>query len=183
MEHSLTALMTGAALNSFLIWVSTITGMIGERHHDRGLRICGDRCRGSPTTFAPNQVIKGWTEAMQLMVEGDKWELYIPSDLAYGDGGSPPKIPGGATLVFTIEIIKINGDKVPALTCESKTGEGCNEKEKAFIDKLATKGLDAEALEKEIKRLQKMKSEPMKDELLNWLERRLRILQQKKDEL
>ena len=34
--------------------------------------------RGSPTTFAPNQVIKGWTEAMQLMVEGDKWELYIP---------------------------------------------------------------------------------------------------------
>merc|ERR1719424_1994274 len=42
--------------------------------------------RGSPTTFAPNQVIKGWTEAMQLMVEGDKWEMFIPSDLAYGDG-------------------------------------------------------------------------------------------------
>ena len=37
--------------------------------------------RGSPTTFAPNQVIRGWTEAMQLMVEGDKWELYIPSEL------------------------------------------------------------------------------------------------------
>ena len=51
--------------------------------------------RGSPTTFAPNQVIKGWTEAMQLMVEGDKWELYIPSDLAYGDRGRPPKIGGG----------------------------------------------------------------------------------------
>merc|ERR1711957_737710 len=48
--------------------------------------------RGSPTTFAPDQVIKGWTEAMQLMVEGDKWELYIPSDAAYGDGGRPPKI-------------------------------------------------------------------------------------------
>ena len=77
--------------------------------------------RGSPTTFAPNQVIKGWvsvqgpqrrplpppcdfehepnrlpsrrqTEAMQLMVEGDKWEMYIPSDLAYGDRGRPPKI-------------------------------------------------------------------------------------------
>lgn len=38
--------------------------------------------RGQPTTFAPNQVIKGWTEAMQLMVEGDKWEMYIPSELA-----------------------------------------------------------------------------------------------------
>ena len=37
--------------------------------------------RGEPTDFAPNQVIKGWTEAMQLMVEGDKWEMYIPSDL------------------------------------------------------------------------------------------------------
>ena len=51
--------------------------------------------RGTPTSFAPNQVIKGWTEAMQLMVEGDKWELYIPSDLAYGDRGRPPKIGGG----------------------------------------------------------------------------------------
>mmetsp|Transcript_642 Transcript_642/g.1322 ORF Transcript_642/g.1322 Transcript_642/m.1322 type:complete len:156 (-) Transcript_642:70-537(-) len=69
--------------------------------------------RGSPTTFAPNQVIKGWTEAMQLMVEGDKWELYIPSDMAYGDRGRPPKIGGGDCLVFTIEIIKIKGGKKP----------------------------------------------------------------------
>merc|ERR1719436_569946 len=68
--------------------------------------------RGKPTTFAPNQVIKGWTEAMQLMVEGDKWELYIPSDLAYGDRGAGGKIPGGAALVFQMEIIKIKGDKV-----------------------------------------------------------------------
>ena len=63
--------------------------------------------RGSPTSFAPNQVIKGWTEAMQLMVEGDKWEMYIPSDLAYGDRGSPPKIGGGETLIFQMEIIKV----------------------------------------------------------------------------
>jgi len=59
-------------------------------------------------------VIKGWTEAMQLMVEGDKWELYIPSDLAYGNGGRPPKIMGGDVLVFTIEVLKIKGGKVPA---------------------------------------------------------------------
>ena len=69
--------------------------------------------RGEPTTFAPAQVIKGWTEAMQLMVEGDKWELYIPSDAAYGDGGRPPKIGGGECLVFTIEILKIKGGKKP----------------------------------------------------------------------
>jgi len=65
--------------------------------------------RGEPTTFAPNQVIGGWTEAMQLMKEGDKWELYIPSDLAYGDRGSPPDIPGGSTLIFTLELLKVKG--------------------------------------------------------------------------
>merc|ERR1712224_591803 len=69
--------------------------------------------RGQPTTFAPNQVIKGWTEAMQMMVKGDKWEMYIPSDLAYGDGGRPPVIGGGDCLVFTMEIIKIKGNKKP----------------------------------------------------------------------
>lgn len=73
-------------------------------------------------------MIKGWTEAMQLMVEGDKWEMcatprervtpsescypstrrrYIPSELGYGDSGSPPKIKGGDPLVFQMEIIKI----------------------------------------------------------------------------
>jgi FKBP-type peptidyl-prolyl cis-trans isomerase FklB len=70
--------------------------------------------RGSPTTFAPNQVIKGWTEAMQLMVQGDKWEMYIPYDLAYGKSGKPPKIPPAACLVFVMEIMKIKGATVPA---------------------------------------------------------------------
>merc|ERR1712232_581878 len=69
--------------------------------------------RGKPTTFAPNQVIKGWTEAMQLMVEGDKWEMYIPSELAYGDRGAGGVIPGKAALVFQMELVKIKGKKVP----------------------------------------------------------------------
>jgi FKBP-type peptidyl-prolyl cis-trans isomerase FklB len=69
--------------------------------------------RGEPTQFAPNQVIRGWTEAMQLMVEGDKWEMYIPQNLAYGERGSPPKIPPEATLIFTMEIIKIKGKTNP----------------------------------------------------------------------
>eukprot|EP00413_Alexandrium_margalefii_P049004 CAMPEP_0204611154 /NCGR_PEP_ID=MMETSP0661-20131031/61878_1 /ASSEMBLY_ACC=CAM_ASM_000606 /TAXON_ID=109239 /ORGANISM="Alexandrium margalefi, Strain AMGDE01CS-322" /LENGTH=287 /DNA_ID=CAMNT_0051622997 /DNA_START=52 /DNA_END=916 /DNA_ORIENTATION=+ len=68
--------------------------------------------RGQPTTFAPEQVIKGWTEAMQLMVEGDKWEMYIPSELAYGDRGAGGRIPGGAALVFQMELMKIKGSKV-----------------------------------------------------------------------
>lgn len=69
--------------------------------------------RGQPSTFAPNQVIKGWTEAMQLMVQGDKWEMYIPYQLAYGAAGKPPKIPAKAMLIFVMEIVKIKGDTVP----------------------------------------------------------------------
>ena len=63
--------------------------------------------RGSPTSFAPNQVIKGWTEAMQLMSEGDKWELVIPSELAYGDRSMGPQITPGSVLVFEMEIVKV----------------------------------------------------------------------------
>jgi len=79
--------------------------------------------RGEPTTFAPNQVIKGWTEAMQLMVEGDKWELYIPSDLAYGQRGSPPQIPADSALVFTLEMIKIKGGKTAAAAGAGTVGK------------------------------------------------------------
>lgn len=63
--------------------------------------------RGQPATFAPNQVIKGWTEAMQLMKEGGTWELYIPSELAYGDRGAGARIPGGSVLIFTLEMIEV----------------------------------------------------------------------------
>lgn len=65
--------------------------------------------RGSPAYFAPNQVIKGWTEAMQLMKEGDTWELYLPSELAYGDHGAGRDIPPGAVLIFTLEMIEVLG--------------------------------------------------------------------------
>ncbi len=64
--------------------------------------------RGQPATFGVNKVIKGWTEALQLMKVGDKWELYIPSGLAYGSGGAGGgKIGPDATLVFEIELIGI----------------------------------------------------------------------------
>ena len=63
--------------------------------------------RGEPISFPVNGVIKGWTEALQLMPVGSKWQLYIPSDLAYGDRGAGAAIGPGATLIFDVELLGI----------------------------------------------------------------------------
>merc|ERR1719276_543033 len=97
--------------------------------------------RGSSTSFAPNQVIKGWTEAMQLMVEGDKWEMYIPSELGYGDGGSGAKIKGGDVLIFRMEILKIKGDKKRAAKCDVQTKENCEAEELEVLEQWGEKSL------------------------------------------
>lgn len=64
--------------------------------------------RGEPIDLDVTQVIKGWTEVLKLMHEGAKWKIYVPSDLAYGDRGAGGTIPPGATLIFEIELLKIN---------------------------------------------------------------------------
>ena len=63
--------------------------------------------RGQPATFGVNQVIPGWVEALQLMPEGAKWKLYIPSELAYGAQGAGEMIPPHSTLVFEVELLKV----------------------------------------------------------------------------
>lgn len=63
--------------------------------------------RGQPITFGVQEVIKGWTEALQLMTVGSKYKLFIPSELAYGDNGAGPDIGPGETLVFEVELLGI----------------------------------------------------------------------------
>jgi len=63
--------------------------------------------RGEPAQFGVTQVIAGWTEALQLMKVGDKWRLFIPYSLGYGETGSPPVIPPFSTLVFDVELLEI----------------------------------------------------------------------------
>jgi FKBP-type peptidyl-prolyl cis-trans isomerase FklB len=63
--------------------------------------------RGQPATFAVNGVIPGWTEALQLMKEGSKWQMFIPSNLAYGERGAGGAIGPNAVLIFEVELISI----------------------------------------------------------------------------
>ena len=112
---------------------------------------------------------------ISTQVEGDKWEMYIPSELGYGDSGSPPKIPGGAPLVFQMEILNINGPTVPADKCDPSTKKGCSEREVSYVDKQASKSKADRA--KELKRLQNMKtSGNTKPELAAWVNKRKKIL-------
>ncbi len=76
--------------------------------------------RNEPATFPLNGVIPCWTEAVQLMKVGGKIQIICPPDLAYGDEGRPPQMPGGATLVFQVELLDIVKSGTPALPVPGK---------------------------------------------------------------
>lgn len=74
---------------------------------DNGKEFDSSYSRGEPTEFPLGGVIGGWTEGLQLIGEGGEIELEIPSQLGYGDRGAPPDIPGGATLHFKVELLRV----------------------------------------------------------------------------
>lgn len=83
--------------------------------HYRGTLLSGKEfdnsySRGEPITIPVSGVIAGWTEALQLMPTGSKWKLYIPASSGYGDYGAGQDIPGGATLIFEIELVGIKNN-------------------------------------------------------------------------
>lgn len=75
--------------------------------------------RGEPTVFPLNRVISGWTEGVQLMSVGAKYKFTIPSELAYGANGNPPRMPGNTVLEFEIELLEIQQPEVPAQVGEA----------------------------------------------------------------
>jgi FKBP-type peptidyl-prolyl cis-trans isomerase len=80
--------------------------------HYRGMFVDGTEFdssskKGSPATFEVNSVIPGWSEALQLMPVGSKWEIFIPAELGFGENGAGQVIPPNSTLIFEVELISI----------------------------------------------------------------------------
>lgn len=88
--------------------------------------------RGEPAVFPLNQVIPGWTEAVQLMGVGSKFQIFLPPDLAYGDRGAPPVIEPGSMLIFEVELLGIENPaeqakETPAAQADQAAFEGAAE--------------------------------------------------------
>jgi FKBP-type peptidyl-prolyl cis-trans isomerase FklB len=78
---------------------------------------------GQPSKMALNRVVRGWTEALEIMKVGSKWELYLPATLAYGDRGYPPDIAPGAALVFEMELVGIEPPAPPPAPAQPLTSD------------------------------------------------------------
>jgi FKBP-type peptidyl-prolyl cis-trans isomerase FklB len=72
-----------------------------------GKKFDSSRDRGEPTSFPLNRVIAGWTEGLQLMKAGSRYKFYIPHTIGYGETGAGENIPGGAVLVFDVELLEV----------------------------------------------------------------------------
>jgi len=147
-----------------------INGKVFDSTYDRGED-------SGPIAISPKTSIRGWMEIIPLMVVGDKWELYIPSDMAYGDiGRKMPVVGGGETVIFVMELTHILGPTTPASKCDVITLADCDDKEKGYIEKVKGKFTNAELMWGELTRLQKVSAGTMTDKSRLWSARRSRIL-------
>lgn len=151
-----------------------------EKHHKKWDAYDSSFKREEKATLAPNGTeIKGWSEAWQLMVEGDKWLLFIPSELGFGDKGSAftDKIKGGDVLIIYMELIEIKGPKVKsknAVMCDVKTRAGCDPMELEVLD--IWSAADNAAIESELKAIKKKLEGTIKSSERKEVETRKHIL-------
>ena len=115
---------------------------------------------------------------MHRMVEGDEWELYVPSELGYGETGHVPDIPAHAVLIFRLHMVAVDCEhRIPKLTCQAESGAECNERELAYLKKIRT--WTATKRESELERLNKVLAQgAMKEDLKEWVIRREYLLLQ-----
>mmetsp|Transcript_29805 Transcript_29805/g.68399 ORF Transcript_29805/g.68399 Transcript_29805/m.68399 type:complete len:256 (-) Transcript_29805:595-1362(-) len=155
-----------------------------------GTLIDSSYSRGSQAEFIPSNEIKGLEEVLQMMVLGDKWIIYVPAKLAYGEKGregvtakkegetDQPPIPPNHSMIFKIEVHDIVGEKILSIPCVPSTREGCTKKENVFIGKMVKSfGDRLDGMEEEVARLHKLLQEGnMKPDLVEWFETRVAIL-------
>ena len=103
------------------------TDSLVELHYDGflpdGTKFESTRARRHTVMLRPNQVVRGWGEVLQLMREGDEWEVVLPAALAYGEAGFDPEVPPNSPVYFVAELIRVRDDGKPAEEASSSLRE------------------------------------------------------------
>lgn len=172
------------------LWYSVIrSGTTGQKHPHSdtpcNCRYAGVSMRGEPfdrssvnpdvpqitQRLIPDQSIKGIKEALLLMVEGDKWKLYLTPALGYGDVGFPPTVGPGEAVVYELELVKIVFD------CDPVSLESCSKAEKMFVEKAKEDyGSDPDFIETGIQELEEVRKKLSTVESKALLDRKTDIL-------
>jgi len=126
----------------------------------------------------PSHLMRRWGCLNVLPTHtGDKFELVIPAELGYGDKGNLPRIKGGETLITTLEMLEIQGNKIAIAQCNVATLDGCNEKEAEYIEKTTSRfGSDTTAMREEMERIGRITETVESSQLRQWGDRRVWII-------